>query len=170
MANAKQFEFQVTGRGLLADPTLPLTAANLSFSSDIISLNGIAESVAALDSTSVSAINNAMETIVNAFNKLIQTITLTTVSIADTETMTITVDGMTVTYTNSSGSAVTQTAGALATALKTACDANAAFFARFDATVSGSNLVLTQKAPYRKIGLAVLGGTGFTGADTATVA
>jgi len=170
MANAKQFEFQVTGRGVLTDPTLPLTAANLTFVADIVSLNGVSDAVAGLDSTSISAINNAMETIVTIFNKLQQTITFTTASVSDGETLTVTVDGITGTYANSSGSPVVQTAGALATAVKGALDATPAFFAKFDSVVSGTNLVLTQKAPYRKIGLAVVAGTGVTGADTITVA
>lgn len=101
-----------------------------------------------------------------------QTITLTTVSVADTETVSVTVDGNAVTYTNSTGVAVTQAAGALATALKGVLDGNVTFAASYTATVDGNNLVIEQKAGAGKdIAPITVAGTGITVvADTLSVA
>lgn len=170
MALKKQYDFSIHGKGVLTDPTLPLTSANLGFATDVFVVNGVSYDLTTLDSTSKTSINTAIETIVDLLCNLTQTISLGSASVANGETVTITADGVTVTYTNSSGSAVAGTAAALATALKAVCDASAEFTNRFDVAISGNNLVLTQKAPQKKIALAVVAGTGITGADSVTVA
>lgn len=121
------------------------------------------------DLSAINTVKVAGSTAASAGNGEVQTINLTTVSVADTENVTVTAGGLSVTYTNASGGAVTEAGGALATALKAALDANVAFAAAFTTTVSGNNVVLTQKAPFSNIGLATVTGTGITGADTLTV-
>jgi hypothetical protein len=162
MAKPKQFEFRVTGRGTLTDPTQPLTPSNLTFTIDSANFNGTNYKASSLDSTSVSAVQNAVNTIATLLYKPQQTLTLTTASVANGQTVTITIGSYKVTYTNSSGSSVTQASGALATALKAACDANAPFAYEYNTAVSGNNLVIT--AIYAtKSATMVLGGTGFSG-------
>jgi len=170
MALKKQYDFSMYGRGVLTDPTLDMSSSNLSFTTDVFVVNGVSYKLSMLDSSSKTTIDNAVEAIVDLLMNLTQTIGLGAASVADGETVTITADNITVTYTNSTGSAVAGTAGALATALKAACDANAAFAARFTTAVAGTDLTITMLPPQKKIGLAVVGGTGITGADTVTVA
>jgi hypothetical protein len=174
MTLAKQFDFRVAGRGVLVDPTLPATPANLSFIIDTVTIDGTQYPAASMDSTSITNMAAAVETVVQLNNHTSQTITLTSASIGAGQTMVVTVGSpgvtgtgtnanartVSTTYTNGTGSAVVQTAGALAAAFKTSADADPVWSSLFDTTVSGSNLVISQKGNHTKWKLAVVTGTG----------
>lgn len=167
MTLAKQFDFRITGRGVLTDPTLPATPANITYTVDTVTVDGTDYPAASINATSITNIETNVETAIQGAYHTQQTITIGSTSVANGQTVILTSGVHTVTYTNTSGVAVADTAGALATALKTACDANADWAARFNTAVSGNNLVVTQIGDHTKVALIVITGTATVAATVA---
>ncbi len=64
----KQFEFQISGRGLVIDHDLEVTSDNLQYILDVFELNGV--SVVDLDAEQVTALTDAVSTIIETFKEI----------------------------------------------------------------------------------------------------
>lgn len=65
---AKQFEFQINGRGLLIDTTQPASSGNLQFILDTFDICGV--SASDLDATQVQALTDAVATIIETVKSI----------------------------------------------------------------------------------------------------
>lgn len=165
MALTKQFDFRVSGRGVLVDPTLPATPANMTFTVETVTVNGTQHPADSLDSTSLAEVNTAVETIVQKHYRTQQTVSFTAADVEAGQTVIFTCGDLVVTYVHS-GADITTAAG-LATAMKAACDGNPNWAQRFNVTIGVGVLTIVQKGNHTKAPAIVVSGTG---TFTATVA